>query len=415
MHRLARPALVIAAAVILLLVFAPASEARKKGGGDLLWEDEFAIVEMSASGGLVAAIGVLPTGASVVRVYDADKGALLWEDLVPADSVVLYKRHVVVAGGGVVRAYDAQKGKADWHDTPPFAVTQLYTDGRTTIAAAILPGSEVRVRTYDTASGAVLVDGQTLPFTSGPSSPFTFNQGRAFVMSTVAVVPPGQAFPIIKCEFRAYLIATGEELWRTQKPIPDLIACFPVAVSTDGKRVFVAGFGGNPFGDDFTGQAYDADTGEFLWEHFSGIPTGFSNVALAVDSERKLAFFAGRILAPFAGFPREDFVIRALDVFTGALRWEARYAADCTSQNPCSLFAVLVAAEGGTVYGAGFKQSVPATAIPGTGFLRAYDSKTGKLRWHQDVDVDAIAATKKTVLVLTPSTEPDVVLRAYAE
>ena len=43
-----------------------------------------------------------------------------------------------------------------------------------------------------------------------------------------------------------------------------------------------------------------------------------------------------------------------------------------------------------------------------------YDADSGRFRWEQTVDVEAIAATAGTVVVLTPAgTEDDMILRAY--
>ena len=72
----------LAAMVLVSLSFPPSSEAKKNTGGAVLWEDEFAIVEIAASNGRVAAVGTISNRAggrtSIVRVYDADKGKLLW-------------------------------------------------------------------------------------------------------------------------------------------------------------------------------------------------------------------------------------------------------------------------------------------------------------------------------------------------
>lgn len=139
------------------------------------------------------------------------------------------------------------------------------------------------------------------------------------------------------------------------------------------------------------------------------------DAAVTVDIERRLAFVGGWTRNPFsASALSQDFVIRALDVDTGALRWEARSpGADCPpAPQRCQAHAKLVVADSETVYGAGF-QGESGNSIPGTGFLRAYDSKSGRLRWQQTVDVEAMDATHGTVLVLTPSTGADAILQAY--
>lgn len=163
-------------------------------------------------------------------------------------------------------------------------------------------------------------------------------------------------------------------------------------------------------------QAYDAETGAFLWEHLSGIGTCCFDAVVAIDVERRLVFVGGWTHNPFStSVSAQDFVIHALNVDTGILRWEARSpGADCSAPfGRCFAHARLVVADSGTVYGAGF-HGEPGTPIPGTGFIRAYDANSGRFRWEQTVDVEAIAATTGTVVVLTPgSTEDDVILRAY--
>ena len=74
----------------------------------------------------------------------------------------------------------------------------------------------------------------------------------------------------------------------------------------------------------------------------------------------------------------------------------------------------LVVVDSRTVYGAGFRGET-GISIPGTGFLQAYESQSGLLRWQDDdVDVQALAATKGSVVILTPGADPDeVMLRAY--
>ena len=390
-------------------------------GGDPLWQDEFGVIEMTADGSHVAAIGTVtnPAGTrrSIVRVYDADKGRRLWQAAVAAVSVVLDGNRVVVAGGGRIRAYDTKKGSLAWQDTPPFRVTQLYRDESTTLAVSA-QGTAIRVRVYDTKRGTVLVSDRTvgddtLPF----PRPAAFSGGKMFIATSAAVDDPTDdtGRVIFPCQVRAYSLATGQQLWATTQPFlfPNTWDCFPIAVTADRKRVILTGIGG--FGDEFMAQGYDSRTGTFLWQHLSLIGTAMIDAAVSVDFEGRLAFVAGWTANPFvATSVDQDFVIHALDAETGALRWEARTpGADCRPPQHCQVHAKLVVADSGTVYGAGFKGE-SGHSIPGTGFLRAYEARSGRLRWEQDLDVEAIAATRGGVFVLTPgSREDDAILRAF--
>jgi len=421
--------LLVAVSLVCATLLTVAGADARTDGGDVLWQDEFDAIEISASDGRVAAVGTVlnPDGGlrSLVRVYDADRGTLLWQDAVAAQSVVLAGNRAVVAGGGAVRGYDAKKGRLEWRDVAPFVVTQLYRDEDTTLATALTPdGTAIRVRVYDTKRGTVLVRDQILRDESfGPSVPAVsaFSGGRMFVASRTAVDDPtddtGQL--IFPCQVRAYSITTGARLWTTTQPVlvPNTRDCGPRAITADRKRVVLVGIGS--FFNDFMAQGYDARTGAFLWQHLSLVGTGLIDAAVAVDVDGRLAFVGGwtRSTDPAAFSFDQDFVIHALNTSTGVLRWEARSRAPGCPQpgvGRCQAHMRLVVVDSRTVYGAGFLGET-GISIPGTGFLQAYESQSGLLRWQDDdVDVQALAATKGSVVILTPGADSDeVMLRAY--
>ena len=418
-----RPALapVVTIGIALLLLSLPQSSEAKQPGA-VLWEDEFGIVEIAASDGLVAAVGTIPNGAggrtSVVRVYAAANGKLLWQQTVSAEFVVIDGSTVVVAGAGAVRAFDAKQGRLKWSDSPPFAVTQLYRDEDTTLAAAMSDdGTSIRIRAYHTKRGTVLVGDRVLSLGGPFFTVTTFSRGKMFTGTVGQAELDG--FPVHPCKVTAHSITTGEVLWETTQPVappsPTTYFCTPLVIRADRERVILGGAG--HFGDEFMAQAYDANTGAFLWEHLSGIGTCCFDAVVAIDVEKQSVFAAGWTANPFSQSSASvDFVIHALSLDTGLLRWEARSpGADCSAPfGRCFAHARLVVADSDTVYGAGFNGE-PSIPIPGSGFLRAYNAKTGELRWQDDdVDVEAIAATTGTVVVLTPGAGPnDVILRAY--
>jgi outer membrane protein assembly factor BamB len=380
-----------------LLLSIPHAEAGT--AGDLLWQDEFAILEVAASDGRVGAIGTTTTlgiQVAIVRIYDAKRGTRLWQDEFAAQSVILDKSRVVVAGQGVVRAYDVKTGVEAWLDHPPFTVTQLYRDGPTTIATAS-SGAAIRLRVYDTTDGTILVADQTIALT-GIS---LFHEGRIFAIDTV--LPEGR----VQCRLQAASIATGELLWEITRSS----TCIAINGATDGKRVYLSGIGG-AFPDQFMVQAYDAASGAFLWEHRTG-SSAFQDAAVDVDPEAGLVYAVGWIqrLAP-GSLGREDFAIKALDVETGTPAWEDLYG-DAAPFCLCHASAVVV--EAGTVYGLGFVAG-GSPAPPPTSFLRAYDAKQGAFLWQQTfAEIEAIVATRGEVAVLTPGTAgDDAILRVFS-
>jgi outer membrane protein assembly factor BamB len=415
-------AFLVATALVTILI-SPSPVVAKSKGGTILWEDEFAIVEVNARDGRVAAVGTIPNGAggrtSVVRVYDADKGKLLWQQIVAAESVVVEGGTVVVGGADGVRAFDAKKGKLEWSDTPPFVVTQLYRDEKTTLGTTD-DGTSVRIRTYDTKRGTVLVADRTLPRGIPFRTVLTFGGGKMFTVT--AGEGEFDGFPIRPCKVTAYSVASGERLWETTQPYtpppPSTSGCTPFTIFANRSHVVIGG--GGHFHDEFMAQGYDAKTGAFLWEHLSGIGTCCFDAVVAIDIEARQAFVAGwtqNPLEPRGRFSAVDFVVRALSVDTGTLRWEARTPGPACVDifSPCFAHARLVVADSGTVYAAGFRTEPFGVPTSGTGFIRAHDATSGKLRWQDDdVDVLGIGATSGILVVLTPgAADEDVILRAY--
>jgi polyvinyl alcohol dehydrogenase (cytochrome) len=147
----------------------------------------------------------------------------------------------------------------------------------------------------------------------------------------------------------------------------------PVVVKgKDGKEVLVAGQkNGWMWG-------LDPDSGALVWKHYIAPHHANRGVGLGMTAEQGIIF--GTISA--AGYnpsqgggpegAMEELGIVALNAMTGEMVWKAR-AMDHCSKEPCS----------------GYYSSL--TAIPGVlfagsddGFLRAFDSQSGKLLWEFD-------------------------------
>lgn len=147
---------------------------------------------------------------------------------------------------------------------------------------------------------------------------------RVFVTGLSYV--PGQAHPMFDTTTIAYDAATGEEIWsRRFDEVPDTWdQTHDIAVSPDGSRVFVAGLGGLDFrgGGDFLLLAYDADSGDPLWEGRYDGGSIDEAWAMAVAPDGEVVYLTGPSLGE--GTDR-DYATAAFDAATGGLLWSARY------------------------------------------------------------------------------------------
>jgi glucose dehydrogenase len=147
------------------------------------------------------------------------------------------------------------------------------------------------------------------------------------------------------------------------------------ALAVEGGQVFAAGFGTNAAGNqDFLIRAYQAKDGALLWEDQVD-HAGFDDTAFALAVGEGLLFAAGSGQRT-AG--NQDFLVRAYDVKSGALRWEDQV-------DPAGGFDGVnaLAVEGGRLFAAGF---VTNTAGNFDALLRAYEAKSGALLWEDQVD-----------------------------
>jgi hypothetical protein len=173
---------------------------------------------------------------------------------------------------------------------------------------------------------------------------------------------------------RAYDATSGTLLWKDQLDTAgDADRAFALAAGAG--QVFAAGFGTNAAGNqDFLVRAYDLKTGALRWEDQRD-PAGFNDVAEA------LAVWGGQVFAAGSSeraAGNQDFLVRAYEAKSGALRWEDR--ADKAGLNDA---AFALAVEGGQVFAAGFGTN----AAGNQDFLiRAYQAKDGALLWEDQVD-----------------------------
>jgi glucose dehydrogenase len=173
---------------------------------------------------------------------------------------------------------------------------------------------------------------------------------------------------------RAYQANTGVLLWEDQvDQAGDTDRAFALAVGAG--EVFAAGFGTNTAGNqDFLVRAYDPKSGALRWEDRLD-RAGFNDVAEALAVQGGRVFAAG---SSERGAGNQDFLIRAYDAKTGAVLWEDQ--SDTAGRNDVA-FALAVGA--GEVFAAGFGTN----AAGNQDFLiRAYHATDGALVWEGQVD-----------------------------
>lgn len=159
---------------------------------------------------------------------------------------------------------------------------------------------------------------------------------------------------------------------------------YALAVSPDGAQVFVAGSIAGPLGPaDRHGAvaAYDAIGGGRLWFARTGTDQteGFNAIAISPDGRRVVA--AGGIIGSTAR--SADFLTIAYDAATGERLWESRY--DGPGHDVDGAAAVAVSADGSRVFVAGTGWGGPAPAWDGYETV-AYDALTGTTLWDARFD-----------------------------
>jgi WD40 repeat protein len=162
----------------------------------------------------------------------------------------------------------------------------------------------------------------------------------------------------------AYDAVTGAGLWldRFDGPAHDVDAAFGLTVSPDGSAVFAAGY----TGPDYVTIRYDAATGHRGWvSSFNGPADqidGASAVAVSPDGSR---VFVTGVSTQLEGSLDADFVTLAYDATTGDQLWQAQYSGPGhLDDDP---FAVVVSPDGSTVFAAGW------VTARGTQFDANYD------------------------------------------
>ena len=167
---------------------------------------------------------------------------------------------------------------------------------------------------------------------------------------------------------RAYNVRTGTLEWQDQRPLAS--GFITTVVIDDGARnVFGAGYAANGSGTDFLVRAYDARTGDLLWEDV--VDKGRDDFVQDIAAGQEGVFVVG--YGGNTGGSAVGLLVRAYDKGTGNLLWE-----DQVDHGGQEVAAWQVETEGGLVLVAGSIRGGPDEQEM---MLRAYDASTGHLVW----------------------------------
>lgn len=176
----------------------------------------------------------------------------------------------------------------------------------------------------------------------------------------------------------AFDAATGAQLWETRYEGPADSRNYGVdaAVSPDGAAVFVAGGGYQVNGYDALTTAYDAATGAEIWVVSHNGPANDYDAAdaLAVSKDGRTVFVAGTSTSLESN---RDFAIFAYDAASGAVKWRV-----LTDRGGAEQAVALAASpDGGALYVTGYTYPLPASDYDPDFLTLAYATTTGAELW----------------------------------
>ena len=284
--------------------------------------------------------------------------------------------------------------------------------------AAASPGAQLWVKRYngtgnstdDATSVAVSPDGKTV-FVTGSSPGTTSFEDYATVgynaatgaqlwvsryngpdngedeASSVAVSPDGKTVFVTGYSYGttagevdyatvAYNAATGAQLWVKRYISPALVGfATSVAVSPGGKAVFVTGYSGNQTsgGYDYATVAYNPVTGAQLWVKRYNGPAG-DDFAHSMTVSGNTVYVTGSSIGTNDGY---DYATVAYNATTGAQLWAKRYNGAPNGNRGAN--SVAASPDGKTVYVTGSSYAGSSTDYDYA--TLAYNAATGAQLW----------------------------------
>jgi outer membrane protein assembly factor BamB len=204
---------------------------------------------------------------------------------------------------GVALAAVAVTGASASAAAPRHLQTVQVTGAGTSLTATS-PGAQLWVARYDN------------PGNGGATSVAASPDGKTvFVTGYTTTASGTEDYTTV-----AYNAATGAQLWAARYTDPGHTTdrAYSVAVSPDGKTVFVTGYTTTASGQDYATVAYNAATGAQLWAARYNDPSNDSAaVEVAVSPDGTAVFVTGT-----SGV---DYATVAYNAATGAQLWVARY------------------------------------------------------------------------------------------
>jgi hypothetical protein len=195
----------------------------------------------------------------------------------------------------------------------------------------------------------------------------------------------------------AYSAVTGRQLWfsRYRGPGKNADAPAAVAVSPDGRRVFVTGYSvAQATGFDYATVAYSAATGRQLWaSRYDGSGNYDAATALAVSPAGGRVFVTGESDGGAAA--GLEYATVAYSAVTGRQLWVSRYRPGNGAD-----YAAAVTSAGGRVFVTGYSHG------PGTGAdyaTVAYSAATGRQLWASRYNGPGNGPDLATAIAVSPA------------